>query len=80
MNDVCFIIQSTKVGDWSCISTSMEADIYQVACEPLHHTMFALSQLSELSWQRTKRYFPWAKFKIKQNFLLLFFSNLCKFS
>lgn len=36
MNDVCFIIQSTIVGDWSCISTSMEADIYQVACEPLH--------------------------------------------
>lgn len=69
MNDVCFIIQSTIVGDWSCISTSMEADIHQVACEPLHHTMFALSQLSELSWQRTKRYLPWAKFKIKQNFL-----------
>lgn len=46
MSCVCFIIQSTIVGDWFYISTSMEADIYPVACEPEQQTctMFALSQ------------------------------------
>lgn len=54
----------------------MEADIYPVACEPQQCSPY----LTELSWQHTKRYFPWAKFKIAQNFLYIFFSNLYKFS